>query len=98
MAAAQALRHDRVDVAALARTTRSSNAVVECGWTVDMDTVTCDVTDVHQLDRYPLEHIFAMPEKSRLLLLVSVRDDDSFFEDLDQAVNSVQNNGRITLS
>ena len=46
MAAAQALSHDRVDKAALACTTRSSNTVVEDCWTIDMDAPACDVTDV----------------------------------------------------
>ena len=71
--------------------------VVEDGWMINMDAAACNVTVICRLDRCPLEHIFVMPEKSRLLLLVSVRDDNSLSEGLDRAVNSVQNNGRITL-
>ena len=78
--------------------TRSSTVVEDDDWVVDTDAATCEVTDVRRLDRYPLEHIFTLPEKSKLLLLVAVEDDDRVFGGLGMKLDAKQLNGHITIS
>ena len=80
------------------RVTRSSAVVADNDWVVDTDAATCEVTDVRRLDRYPLEHIFTLASKLRLLLLVAVEDDDRVFAGLEMKVDAMQRNGRISIS
>ena len=98
MAAAHSVRHTIDDCRTPLRVTRSSTVVEDNDWVVDTDTATCKVTDVRRLDRYPLEHIFTLAEKSKLLLLVAVEDDDRVFGGLGMKLDATQLNGHITIS
>ena len=69
-------------------TTRSN--ADEDDWLVDVDAAECKVTDMRRLDRCPLEHIVTLPEKSSMLLLVKVEDDDNKFGGKAAAVHGVQ--------
>ena len=69
-------------------TTRSN--ADEDDWLVDMDAAECKVTDTRRLDRYPLEHIVTLPEKSSMLLLVKVDDDGNKFGGRAADVNRVR--------
>ena len=98
MAAANAARSDRIEEdSPVPRVTRSTTAVEEEDWTVDTDAAACKVTDVRRLDRYFLEHIFTLPEKSRLLMLVDVKDDHDLFGGIGAMIDAVQQNGTVTL-
>jgi hypothetical protein len=56
-----------------------------------------NVPDAPSRSQASLKNIFAMHKKLKLLLLVLVSDNDALFEGLDQAVDSVQNDGCIIL-
>ena len=62
-----------------------------------MDAADCNVTDVRRLDRYCLEHIFSLGEKTNLLLLVSVDDDDALLRGTGAAVHDQQSNEQVLL-
>jgi hypothetical protein len=98
MAAAQSVRHSHDNSHTPQRVTRSSTVPEDDNWVVDMDATDYEVTDVQQLDCYPLEHIFTLLEKSRLLLLVLAQDDDALFNGLGEKIDSLQGNERVTLS
>ena len=98
MAAAHAGRHGIISDPGDARLTRSTTALCDDDWMVDTDAAECRVTDVRRLDRYPLEHIFTLPERTHLLLLIAVDDDDRVFGGKANVVESLQNNGRVSLS
>ena len=51
-----------------------------------------------RLDRYPLEYLFTLPQKSRLLLPVAVYANNCLLSGLGENVEEQQSNGRITLS
>ena len=89
MTAAQSVRCERNDNTHTTPTTSSSTAASEDSWTVNMDAA---------LYRYPLKHIFTLPENKQLLLLVHFPDDDSLFSGVGGALDEVKNNGRIMLS
>ena len=80
------------------RVTRSSAVPDDDDWVVDMDAAECNVTDIRRLDRYCLEQIFVLEEKTKLLLLVSVADDDTVLNGSGEAVSALQKNGTIKLS
>ena len=44
-----------------------------------MDGATCSVIDACHLDHNKLEHIFALPKKLRLLMLITVDKDGEYF-------------------
>ena len=46
----------------------------EYDWVIDLDAANCKVSDTRRLSRYMMEHIFTLPSKTTLLLLVSVDD------------------------
>ena len=59
-------------------TTRSS-VDDDDDWMVDLDAASCEVTDTRRLNRYPLEQLFTLQARSRLLLLVDANQKDSPF-------------------
>ena len=46
----------------------------EDDWVLDMEAANCEVANTRRLDRYPLEHLLTLENKSRLLLLVRIVD------------------------
>ena len=98
MSAAHSSRHAGGNCHTPPRVTRSSAAVADDDWVVDTDAATCEVTDVRRLDRYPLEHLFTLSEKTRLLLLVTVDNDDRVFGGIGMKVDAMQCNEQISLA
>ena len=49
-------------------------------------------------DGYCLKYIFKLEEKTKLLLLVSVDDDNATLNGTEEAVDKVQRNGIIVIS
>ena len=80
------------------RVTRSSVAEEEEDWTVDMDAANGEVTQTRRLDRYSLEHILTLPERTKLLLLVQVSDDSKKFSGKGAKIDAFQNLDRKRIS
>ena len=66
------------DTIVQAPATRSS-IVEDDYWVADMPAAKCEVVDTRRLDRYPLERMFTLDHKTRLLFLVRVLDDAKMF-------------------
>ena len=98
MAMARVSRHFSPGNESTSRVTRSSTSIDDDDWVIDMDAVNCSVTDIRRLDRYCLEHIFNLEEKTKLMLLVSADDDNAILNGTGQAVDEIQRNGTILLS
>ena len=62
----------------------------EANWVIYMDTAHCEVSQTRRLDRYALEHIFTLQEKTKLLLLMRTTDDDKHFGGKSGKVNYIQ--------
>ena len=98
MTSARGSRHVSSGDDSTSRVTRSLTSIDDDNWIIDMDAINCSVTDIRRLNRYCLEHIFKLEEKTKLLLLVSAADDDATFNRTGQALDEIQRNGTILLS
>lgn len=67
-------------------------------WVVDPDAAACSVSSTRRLDRYVLEHIFTLPEKTSLLLLVSAAEDTKLFDGRGAMVDAIQKLDRKIIS
>ena len=97
MSSARSQRRPAAPEDTAARVTRSSSSGEGEDWVVDMDAAECKITNVRRLDRYCLEHIFTLEEKTNLLLLVAIDDDDSLLKGTGAAVHEQQQNEIISL-
>ena len=62
-----------------------------------MDIANCKNTDVRRLDRHCLQHIFSLGEKTNLLLLVSVDDDNALLRVIGAVVHNHQGNEQVLI-
>ena len=76
MAAAQAARYASDGPSPETRVTCSLSIVKPEDWIIDTAAAMCNVTAVWWLDRYSLKYLFTLPEKSCLLLLILMNEDD----------------------
>ena len=98
MAVANTARSNRCgDDSPVPCVTCSATVVKEEDWTVDTDAAACNVIDVCCLDRYFFKHIFTVPEKSCLLMLVGAKEDADLFGGIGDRIDAVQQNGTVTL-
>jgi len=67
-----------------------SNADNQDDWMVDTSAVYLTTTNPRQLTLYPLEQIFLCAEKTKLLLMIKVEDDDRLLRGKGQEVQAVQ--------
>ena len=79
------------------RVTRPSSLGNGEDWVVDMDAAECKITNIWRLDRYFMEHIFSLKEKTNLLLLVSINNGGTLLKGTGAAVHKQQQNKIILL-
>ena len=70
-------------------TLRSASQEID-DWVVDQDLALGKHTDQRKLDRYPIEQLWVSEEKTRLLLLVNVDDDNNLFNGLGAKMDAIQ--------
>ena len=76
---------------------RSSTHDDDDDWLIDDDAVDVSTTNHRRLSRYPIEQLLVSPEKSKLLLLVNVKDDDLVFGGNANKINLIQQNHIATI-
>ena len=89
--------HATPDKECQVRVTRYSAVNDGEDWVINMDAADCRITDIRYLDRYCLEHIFTLEEKTNVLLFASVDNDDTVTKGAGEAVHQHQGNKPIIL-
>ena len=66
-------------------------------WLIDNDAVDVSTMNHRRLSCYPIEQLLLSPEKSKLLFLVNVKDDDAAFGENAKQINQIQQNPTTTI-
>ena len=66
-------------------------------WVTDSDTYKMKTTKELNLHRYSLEHLWVTKDKTKLLILVNIDDDDSLFAGKGSKIDKLQKMNQLPL-